>query len=77
MSLSEGGHEECPSQNEPWLSFTLFNLDYVIEETTAQPFNLDSLSSFTLRQEGLTLIQHGMPNLFLHFPFVVLNACTL
>ena len=58
VSMRDGRHdEECPSQNQPWLSFALFILDYIIKVMPASPGRLDSLSLFTFRKQ---VIQHGV-----------------
>jgi hypothetical protein len=68
------------SQNQPWLSFTLFTRDYVMKEmpvnhptVTQSVSNPHSLSPFVFRQE--VHIHHGMSN-FLPLPLlVILDSC--
>jgi len=75
--------EDMTSQNQPWLSFTLFTRDYVMKEMPAAQLNhptvtvgfcnLHSLSPFAFRQE--VHIHHGMSN-FIPLPLlVILHTC--
>ena len=62
------------SQNQPWLSFSLFNTDYVIKEcnlTTRQSRLFISLHLQT--EESDPYIQHGMSSFFPHLSSLVLT----
>ena len=58
--MRDGRHDEkCASQNQPWLSFALFNFDYIIKVTASQP-STTHLSPPSFRKQ--VHIQHGMSN---------------